>query len=108
MTLPELREASGEARREAHEDIRDAKKRRFAHFGLENSASARSDEVAVLRRLRFALVGDGAADGHRRKGLGKAHLARTLGGLGDALVPTGRRPARRDYPFERDGVVVAR
>ena len=50
----------------AQEDLLAAKKRRFAHFGLTNSASQRQDEAAVLRRLRYALIGDGASDGTRQ------------------------------------------
>ena len=43
----------------------------------------------MLRRLRYALIGDGASDGTRQKQR-SSHLAKTLGTLKDALVPYGR------------------
>ena len=63
MSLPELRDEAKHAQLCAQEDLLAAKKRRFAHFGLTNSASQRQDEAAVLRRLRYALIGDGAMTG---------------------------------------------
>ena len=86
--MPELRDEAKHAQLCAQEDLLAAKKRRFAHFGLTNSASQRQDEAAVLRRLRYALIGDGASDGTRQKQRG-SHLAKTLGTLKDALVPYG-------------------
>ena len=89
MSLPELRDEAKHAQLCAQEDLLAAKKRRFAHFGLTNSASQRQDEAAVLRRLRYALIGDGASDGTRQKQR-SSHLTKTLGCLKDALVPYGR------------------
>ena len=74
MSLPELRDEAKHAQLCAQEDLLAAKKRRFAHFGLTNSASQRQDEAAVLRRLRYALIGDGASDGTRQKQRGSQQL----------------------------------
>ena len=107
MSLPELRDEAKHARLCAEEDLAAARKRRFAHFGLTNSSSPRQDEAAILRRLRFALIGDGASDGKRMRHKGNAHFQNTLGPLKDALVPYGtssygdpRFKVRRPLPVD--------
>ena len=56
MSRARIRDEAKHAQLCAQEDLLAAKKRRFAHFGLTNSASQRQDEAAVLRRLRYALL----------------------------------------------------